>query len=235
MIKLSHWGPVSSSYTSWLWARFPRQWNWEEEVRSSSFVFYFCPCWDLPVSSSLSVHCRSSKFQCFLLTFSATMGISLSCPFTKYIEMENGFGAILIKSLCTANKEAKTLVRSYLYRDQDSQPVIMKSTRNMTALEVSASFKTKEPNNTDSTNTKLEGVQSPTSVISFLLDPLNPEHEAATKLQKVYKSFRTRRKLADCAVLVQQRWFVIVYSCKYFLVWLFCPSVFSVSNLDTFW
>lgn len=32
--------------------------------------------------------------------------------------------------------------------------------------------------------------------------------QAALKLQKVYKSFRTRRQLADCAILVEQRWYV---------------------------
>jgi hypothetical protein len=37
----------------------------------------------------------------------------------------------------------------------------------------------------------------------------SPKHEAAAlKLQKVYKSFRTRRQLADCAVLVEQSWWV---------------------------
>ncbi|KAK4759606.1 hypothetical protein SAY87_022737 [Trapa incisa] len=35
-------------------------------------------------------------------------------------------------------------------------------------------------------------------------------HEAALKLQKVYKSFRTRRLLADCAVLVEQRWWKLL-------------------------
>lgn len=35
----------------------------------------------------------------------------------------------------------------------------------------------------------------------------SPKHDAAIKLQKVYKSFRTRRQLADCAVLVEQRWY----------------------------
>lgn len=35
----------------------------------------------------------------------------------------------------------------------------------------------------------------------------SPRHQsAAVRLQKVYKSFRTRRQLADCAVLVEQRW-----------------------------
>lgn len=34
-----------------------------------------------------------------------------------------------------------------------------------------------------------------------------PKHLAAVRLQKVYKSFRTRRRLADCAVLVEQGWY----------------------------
>ncbi|KAH9740634.1 IQ domain-containing protein IQM2 [Citrus sinensis] len=43
-----------------------------------------------------------------------------------------------------------------------------------------------------------------------ILDPNNPKHEAAIKLQKVYKSFRTRRKLADCAVIVEQSWWKLL-------------------------
>ncbi|KAL5822465.1 hypothetical protein ACOSQ4_020365 [Xanthoceras sorbifolium] len=44
------------------------------------------------------------------------------------------------------------------------------------------------------------------------LDPARPElsdqlhHGAATKLQKFYKSYRTRRNLADCAVAVEELW-----------------------------
>ncbi|KAG2565774.1 hypothetical protein PVAP13_7NG140300 [Panicum virgatum] len=38
-----------------------------------------------------------------------------------------------------------------------------------------------------------------------------PKHEAAAlRLQKVYKSFRTRRQLADCAVLVEQSWWKLL-------------------------
>lgn len=33
---------------------------------------------------------------------------------------------------------------------------------------------------------------------------------AAVRLQKVYKSFRTRRQLADCAVLVEQQWWKLL-------------------------
>ncbi|KAE9590108.1 hypothetical protein Lalb_Chr21g0316141 [Lupinus albus] len=41
---------------------------------------------------------------------------------------------------------------------------------------------------------------------SPLSEPLSQRDQAALRLQKVYKSFRIRRQLADCAVLAEQRW-----------------------------
>lgn len=47
---------------------------------------------------------------------------------------------------------------------------------------------------------------------SPVIGMVSPEHQAAAlRVQKVYKSFRTRRQLADCAVLVEQRWFVLCH------------------------
>ncbi|KAK7244704.1 hypothetical protein RIF29_39530 [Crotalaria pallida] len=40
--------------------------------------------------------------------------------------------------------------------------------------------------------------------------PQNERDQAALRLQKVYKSFRTRRQLADCAVLAEQRWWKLL-------------------------
>lgn len=52
-------------------------------------------------------------------------------------------------------------------------------------------------------NLSEKGLYSPA-----LREPLRHRDLAALKLQKVYKSFRTRRQLADCAVLAEQRWLV---------------------------
>ncbi|GMH18746.1 hypothetical protein Nepgr_020587 [Nepenthes gracilis] len=44
----------------------------------------------------------------------------------------------------------------------------------------------------------------------LLLDSGERRYQAALKLQKVYKSFRIRRQLADCAVLVEQKWWKVL-------------------------
>lgn len=159
------------------------------------------------------------------------MAISFSCPFVKYNDVDGGLDSSMTRSL-SFGKEVKTLVRSVSFKHQDSEPTIQKclGSGKMT-IEKSVSFKRKDMERI--IRAKIQSFDSdkimPTSRISQNIDhsprleckdeninsqslDLNsPKHMAAVKLQKVYKSFRTRRKLADCAILVEQSW--------YFLIW----------------
>ncbi|GLT39439.1 hypothetical protein SLA2020_136280 [Shorea laevis] len=165
------------------------------------------------------------------------MGVSFSYPFAKCSDAENGFETVIVKSISFGDDEVKTPVRSISFKGRDSEPVILKSLGlGRMILEGSVSFKgrelermlsTKSTSSDKEMNEHIKAVSpkcmaidapSPRSddsegaIIQRLpiLDLSKPKHEAAIKLQKVYKSFRTRRKLADCAVLIEQSWWKLL-------------------------
>ncbi|KAL3715899.1 hypothetical protein ACJRO7_007627 [Eucalyptus globulus] len=55
-----------------------------------------------------------------------------------------------------------------------------------------------------------DGLHGKRSYLSLSEPASSRSKAAATKLQTVYRSFRTRRQLADCAVLVEQRWWKLL-------------------------
>ncbi|XP_054806959.1 IQ domain-containing protein IQM2 isoform X2 [Prosopis cineraria] len=163
------------------------------------------------------------------------MGISFSCPFAKYDDVEDGLESVVVKSIDFGDEVIKTPVRSVSFKNQDTGPTVLKSLGSGTMMiEASVIFKRNEAENMILTKTMPVDIEKnmPTSRVSersnemddrvlrsecqvekiqsALLDPNNPKHMAAVKLQKVYKSFRTRRKLADCAIIVEQSWWKLL-------------------------
>ncbi|KVI00256.1 IQ domain-containing protein IQM2-like [Cynara cardunculus var. scolymus] len=148
------------------------------------------------------------------------MGLSISCPFAAWTDLEASFTSIS----CLEDDEPKSLFRSISFKNQDSEPSVMKSVDSQKIVHESLSLKIPSPEKNALICAKKKELctQSPRFDHSSMIESLqlstsdsgSPKHEAATKLQKVYKSFRTRRKLADCAVLIEQSWWKVLDSAE---------------------
>ena len=72
------------------------------------------------------------------------MGISFSCPFAKYNDLEDGLDSVVVKSINFGNDEIKTPMRWVSFKNDDLEPTILKSLGSVKmTIEASVSFKRK--------------------------------------------------------------------------------------------
>ncbi|XP_038690718.1 IQ domain-containing protein IQM6-like [Tripterygium wilfordii] len=164
------------------------------------------------------------------------MGVTFSCLLADMDDLDSQFEAVLLRSISFNDGDMSTALRSVSFNGQDSEHSVMKSygsgkiifegSLSFKGRELETAFSFKTPTADAENNMFLmsptlkngdEGDQlaifdnsSENKLHPSTLEPGNRRYQAALKLQKVYKSFRTRRKLADCAVLVEQRWWKLL-------------------------
>lgn len=92
-----------------------------------------------------------------------------------------------------------------------------------------------EENANVSSNKVYPAVSLPKPEIRISPRTTSEHNAAAIKVQKVYKSYRTRRNLADCAVVVEELWFVLLTKlCFIYQQFIFPIQNFILSNCFVF-
>ncbi|GJS15485.1 hypothetical protein Tco_0409957 [Tanacetum coccineum] len=162
------------------------------------------------------------------------MGLSFSWPYANINDIDDHIESIISKSLSFKENDVRTVLRSFSFDDcRSSKLTKVKSFKSSMMVRGSISFNGREFDKVSSfkrstpevyhtptrsplpepkvktveslvTDAKADGPESPSA------KPLMNRELAAIRLQKTYKSFRTRRQLADCAVMVEQSWWKLL-------------------------
>ncbi|XP_052173466.1 IQ domain-containing protein IQM6 [Diospyros lotus] len=162
------------------------------------------------------------------------MGIPFSCPFPDLDDLDRRLEAFLVRSMSFDGRAVRTALRSVSFDDRDSEHATVRSFGSgNTKFQGSVSFTGRQLGtrisfgaHSDKEENVFVKPANPMSIGKGENEPTDSSHGktlkksaiesgdtrylAALRLQKVYKSFRTRRKLADCAVLVEQRWWKVL-------------------------
>ncbi|XP_016493592.1 IQ domain-containing protein IQM6-like [Nicotiana tabacum] len=164
------------------------------------------------------------------------MGITFSCPFANFEDLDTRVESYLVRTLSLGSDDMRIALQPRNFSDQITRKSILKSfsSGNM-ILEGTLTYKRREFEAKIALKTLVSDKEDKKIIRSDIIlngEEVSPKlhniyekdtrmlpakcgkhrDQAAVKLQKTYKSFRTRRQLADCAVLVEQRWWKLLDS-----------------------
>lgn len=130
--------------------------------------------------------------------------MTFSCPFADFDDLDTQLESYLVRSISKGGEGFKQLV--------SNKPIELKSfgsgqiVLNFRERDLEAEVSVQAPSSSPDEHAMSRNIQAPDK----LLESDDVRHEAALTLQKTYKSFRTRRQLADCAVIAEQRWWKLL-------------------------
>ncbi|XP_062209995.1 IQ domain-containing protein IQM2-like isoform X2 [Phragmites australis] len=153
------------------------------------------------------------------------MGLSISYPPDDYLpEDEEDTDRLFVRSLSFDNLSTletlesppamldsltskRLIIRGSLsFKKKEGDPYQVETTISMVSPKPD-----KETSNHKSAGLPRCGPMENLPPDSPVIGMVSPKHQAAAiRVQKVYKSLRTRRQLADCAILVEQRWWKLL-------------------------